>query len=292
MPFMPTAPCLNAAPRAATAAASWCGKATMPNRLLRRLKHGPLGPAVAAVLAMVAMAASGSAQAVPVSPEATVFLPGTTLADRPDLVGKALYDDMLDIRIGHPIAPAAIFAGWQVRQQVVRSDLTGALVFTAQLQWQLNITPARFLVDAVWLDGWGAFATDVDYRTDLDGDRGPSWATRSADGQRLALEFGFPLVSGNLVGDPQEDSRPMIIATDATAFANTGALTVVGRFDDRPDEVFYGRVEGLAVPVRAPVPEPAAWVLMALGIAAMAVFRWSVPGVAKHGAPLPRNSLA
>lgn len=160
-----------------------------------------------------------------------------------------------------------------MRQQVLRSDVTGALVFSTQLIWSYNITPGDFLVDAIWLDGWGDAVTDVDYRTDLSGDRGPSFATRDDDGQRLDLGFGFPLFSGNLTGEPHENSMPIVVATNATAFANTGAFTVVGRFSDRPGEVFVGRIDGLAVPVAAPVPEPAGWGLMALGTAVLAFAR-------------------
>jgi hypothetical protein len=226
-----------------------------------------------AAMALAGMLAAGAAQAVVVVPGETLFLPGTTLSDRPDLAGVDLFNDGLDVRIGHPIWPEGVGAGWQVRQQVVRSEATGALVFSVQLVWDYNITPGDFLVDRLWLDGWGSFATDVDYRTDLSGDRGPSFATRSADGQRLDLAFGFPLVSGNLTGEPHEDSMPITVVTDAKAFTTTGTLTVAGRFSDRPGEVYFGRVDGLAVPMPVPVPEPAVWVTMALGLMALGSLR-------------------
>jgi hypothetical protein len=218
-----------------------------------------------------ALVATPAAQAVPVAPGDSVFLPGTTLADRPDLAGVDLQNDPLLLRVGHPFWPEGMAAGWSVRQQVLRSDVTGALVFSTQLIWSYNITLGDFLVDAIWLDGWGNAVTDVDYRTDLSGDRGPSFATRTDDGQRLDLGFGFPLFSGNLTGEPHEDSMPIVVATSATAFANSGAFTVVGRFSDRPGEVFVGRVDGLAVPVASPVPEPAGWALMTLGTLALAL---------------------
>lgn len=222
-----------------------------------------------AALALFAASALAPAQAVPVAPGASVLLPGTTLAERPDLAGVDLVADSFSVRVGHPLAPLAFGAGWQVRHQVVRSDATGALVMSVQLIWDYNIAPADFLVDAIWLDGWGGFEVDADYRTDLSGDRGPTSATRSDGGDRLELGFAFPLFSGNLMGDVHQDAMPIVVATDATAFDDSGVLTVVGRFSDRPGETFVGRVTGLAAPVAAPVPEPAAWATMALGLAAL-----------------------
>lgn len=224
-------------------------------------------------LTLAILFAAGAAQAVPLAPGDSGFLPGTTLAEWPDLAGQDLFSGTLQVRVPHPFWPEALIASWQVRQQVLRSDTTGALLFSLQLVWQSNITPSDFLVDALWLDGWGAAATDVDYRTDLGGDRGPTFATRSADGQRLDLGFGFPLFSGNQTDDPHENAMPVVVATDAQAFANTGVFTVVGRFSDRPGELFVGRIEGLAVPVAAPVPEPETWGLMALGTVVLALAR-------------------
>ena len=224
-------------------------------------------------LTLAILLAAGAAQAVPLAPGDSSFLPGTTLAERPELAGQDLFSGTLQVRVPHPFWPEALVASWQVRQQVLRSDATGALLFSLQLVWQSNITPGDFLVDALWLDGWGAAATDVDYRTDLSGDRGPNFATRSADGQRLDLGFGFPLFSGNLTDDPHENGMPIVVATDATASANTGVFTVVGRFSDRPGEVFVGRIDGLAVPVAGPVPEPETWGLMALGMGVLALAR-------------------
>jgi hypothetical protein len=252
----------------ALAATAWRVRRIMASALRAAPAH-----VVTVVLAVSLAMAGGGAQAVPVGPGQTVLLPGSTLLDRPDLAGLELHSDPLEVRVGHPIAPDLFFAGWEVRQRVVRSDNTGALMFSFQLLWDRNITPGDFLVDAIWLDGWGTISTDVDYRTDLDGDRGPTWASRSANGQRLDMGFGFPLVSGNLVGDPQEDSLPMAIATDAMDYTTTGALTVVGRFSDRPGEVFVGRVEGLAVPLATAVPEAAPLALMAMGFAAWAMVR-------------------
>lgn len=229
--------------------------------------------ALAAALSLSALLPGRTAQALPLAPGDMVFLPGTTLVDRPDLAGNDVYNGQLQVQVGHPIWPEGFVAGWLVRQQVLRSEATGALVFSTQLLWDRNITPGDFLVDAIWLDGWGSFTLDVDYRTDLSGDRGPSFATRSDDGQRLTLDFGFPLVSGNLTGDPHENSMPWVIATGADAFAASGVLTVVGRFTDRPGEVFVGRIDGLAVPVTAPVPEPAGWALMTLGLLGLGALR-------------------
>jgi hypothetical protein len=226
----------------------------------------------ASLIAAAALAA-GVAQAVPVAPGETVFMPGTTLAERPDLAGTDLLGDQLLVRVGHPLEPSAFQVWWNVRQTVVRSEQTGALVFSTQLLWGGNITPGDFRVDAIWLDGWGASSTDAVYRTDLSGDRGPTWATRSADGQRLEMAFGFPLFIGNLTGDVQEDAMPIQIVTDAPAFATTGALTVVGRFSDVPGETFVGRVVGLAVPVTAPIPEPGTAALMVVGALALAGLR-------------------
>jgi len=219
--------------------------------------------ALSFVAALTALAPA--ARAVTLAPGDSVFVPGTTLAASPELAGTVLTDEDLGYYDFDPAPPTAV--GHHYEGTVILSDATGTLIFAPQLVDPLNITFGDVVLDQMVLTGFGGFETDVTYLTDGDGDRGPTFAERSGDGDALTFTFGFPLTIGNLVQEVQEESYPIVIVTDATAYESTGVATFYGRSELFPGEVLVARIDGIPVPVLAPVPLPAGALLLLSGLA-------------------------
>lgn len=230
-----------------------------------------LAPPLQAVrTAALVLAFPLSAAATPLPPGGATLVTGTTVAADPDLAGSVLNDNL----ILYDFDPAPLFlAGHDVQNRVTRSAATGNLIFGPRFAQPYNITPFDFLIDGFEITGFGDFATDVAYRTDGVGDRGPTFAERSADGDVLRFTFGFPLVLQNLVQEVQETSYFMSIVTDAKAFAPTGRMTIFGRSEEFPGQIVTASIGGIAVPVDAPVPLPAPAALLLAGLGALAALQ-------------------
>lgn len=207
--------------------------------------------------------------AVPVLPGSSEALPGTTLAASPELAGSVIYDDASQY---YDFNPAPLFlAGHRYRDRVVRSDATGNVIIAPRLIDPTNNFPSRVFVDGFSLTGYAGWATDISYRTDLDGDRGPTLVERSADGDELMFTFGFPLLIDYLLGQPQETSLFVNILTDAPTFETTGRATFFGRSEASPGQVLTFSIGGIAVPAAAQIPLPASVTLLIPGLAWSAV---------------------
>lgn len=231
-------------------------------------------------LAALALVASHSAAyAATLAPGDSALLPGTTAAAEPDLAGAVIRDDTQPLRVtgGVPVGvdPDLFPTGFTVQDRVTRSNNTGNLIFGPRLRDSFNINPfaGNFLVDAVEVTGYAGFDVNANYRTDGAGVRGPTFAERSGDGDTLTFTFGFPLFVGNMMGLPQEDSYFFSIETDAEAFDESGTLTVFGRYQDAPGEVFSAQITGIAAPAIAPIPLPAAGLLLLAGLGALGLLR-------------------
>lgn len=213
-----------------------------------------------------------TAMAVTLAPGGSVLLPGTTAAAEPELAGTVVNDDVQQqlAKIGGEDSLLAI--GTSLQNRVVRSDLDGTLIFAPRLLTTFNNTGSDFLVDRFELTGFGDFAVDANYRTDGLGDRGPNAASRSGDGDVMTFDFLFPLFGGNLVQEPQESSYFLSLNTEATAFSLDGRASIFARHLGSPGETFRFDFANIAVPVIAPVPLPASWLLLlgALGITRLA----------------------
>ena len=155
----------------------------------------------------------------------------------------------------------------------MRSDADGTLIFAPRVMTTFNNTGANFLVDSVVLYNFGNFDVDVAYRTDGLGDRGPTTATRSADGNTLTFDYGFPLVGSNLFQNPQEDSFFLSLNTEATAFTLDGHISVFARHLSQPGTTYRFDFTNIAVPAIAPVPLPASAVLLLSGFGLIAGMR-------------------
>lgn len=193
------------------------------------------------------------------APGASAFLPGTSLSATPALNGSVVYTNSLAYDLDPSIA---FIAGHdEVANQVIRSNLADSLIFALQLLGPINITVDDVLVDSISLNGYAGWQTDIHYRSDAAGDRGPSFVERSADGENLLFTFGFPLFLGNLTLETHEESFPIEILTNADAFETSGRATIRGRTvaGNTPLQVSIG---GLAVPTVVPLPA-SCWLFLA-----------------------------
>jgi len=230
------------------------------------MKHLFKTSLMAGALGLAASLAHGAT----LDPGGSTIVTSTSVAEAPQLAGTVQNDNMLTtplVRIPDP--DSIFFVGFDIQNRVSRSNDIGTMIFGPRIRFRANVTGGNFLIDTLRLDGYGDFATDVAYRSDGLGDVGPTFATRSADGETLTFDFGFPIVVGNLVGSVIQESRFLSIETEATAFTNTGRATIFGRHVDYPGQTFRLDYTGLAVPAVAPVPVPASVLLMLSGIGAM-----------------------
>ena len=218
--------------------------------------------------ACLALAPALPAGAVVLVPGEQTQLTGTSVAERPELAGTVLADELRPFSIG--LTGGDVITG-QIQDRVVRSD-AGTLDFYLRVQNDassdrpLGVGPGGgcapagseacyALVFAFANDGPG-FTYDVDFRTDgLGADA--SAGVLAAQGFFI---FDLPALA------PGESSSFYFVHTDATAFEpgiNNGLLV-------------NGAGEGLAAgaefshfqPVRA-VPLPAAWLLFGAGLAGL-----------------------
>lgn len=193
------------------------------------------------------------------------LLSGTTLIAEPDLAGSELLNDTQS-DLQYTFFPSNFFGG-TARNRVVRSTNTGNLIFTPRFESPFNITFNDFLVDRIELFGFGDFTTDVNYRTDSLGDRGPNMATRSADGDSLTFDFLFPLVVGNLAAEPHETSRFLSIETNANHYNLNGRMLVHGRHPELVSGTFTLSYLNIAVPTNInQVSEPNFGLLLFAGL--------------------------
>lgn len=206
----------------------------------------------------------------------TAFLPGTTAAMEPELAGVVISDNSIYDSIV-PGGNNLFQVGIDVTNRVTRSNVNNSLIFAPRLVPTLNNTTGNFLVDQVVIAGFSDFVLDVNYRSDGLGDRGPNTATRSADGNELSFDFLFPLSVANLFANPQEQSYFLSINSNATAYTNTGSMSIFGRHIDYPGETFEFTYAGLAVPVNEPVAvsEPPLTALFVIFLSCLMVIRRS-----------------
>lgn len=213
------------------------------------------------------------AMAVPLLPGNSVLLPGTTAAARPELAGTIVFDDV-DTQLN--VLNQLTFAGYSYQNRVVRSDVTNTAIISPRLRDSFNVSFNDLFLDGFSVTGYAGWATDVDYRTDTLGDRGPTFVERSADGDVLTFTFGFPLISGNLFAEPHEESFFIDILTDAPSFALTGTATLDHRNLSWPGGGFTTQYTGIAVPSAAgaiPAVAPLSLLVAGLGGLLMAACR-------------------
>lgn len=201
------------------------------------------------------------AAAVPLGFGQTVMLNGTTSAMQPELAGPIINDDVqTDFLV---VGNNNLFQiGTSLQNRVQRSAVDGTMIFGPRLSTIFNNTSGNFLVDRLELYNFGGYDVDANYRTDGVGDRGPTRASRSADGDTLTFNYDFPLVGSNLFQNPQEDSYFLSLKTNATSYSLDGRISVFARHVDFPNQTFRFDFGNIAVPDMAPVPVPASLVML------------------------------
>lgn len=224
-------------------------------------------------IAVTAYFSAVEASALVIMPGESAMLPAVTGATNPELVGTLLNDtsqtadfEPLDI----------FFAMYTYRDRVVRSDVGGATIIAPQLDTIGNNTGTVYFVDELMLSGYAGFQTDVSYRTDASGDRGPTRVERSIDGNDLHFIFEFPLILGTLTSQPQQSSFPINILTDANSFEATGTASIFARNDTDVSDTFSFALTNVSAPARVDfpigpnpptgVPTPPAFVLWLSGL--------------------------
>ncbi|XDA98403.1 PEP-CTERM sorting domain-containing protein [Sulfitobacter sp. LCG007] len=231
------------------------------------------------VLAFASGLAVADADAATLAPGDTILMNGSTAASHPELGGVVQQDQMLvtnEQQVPPEAAPFFNFADFNVQNRVVRSDADGTMIFAPRIMFSRNVTPYPLLVNRVDIWGFGDFEIDATYRTDGLGDRGPTNGSRSAGGDMLSFDFGFPLFINNSFVGPQEESYFFSLKTDATKFENTGRLSIFATAlgDPVPGREYRFDVGGLAVPTAvAVVPVPASLPLLAIALCWMGLCR-------------------
>jgi hypothetical protein len=160
---------------------------------------------------------SSPARAEVLFPGARVALFGTKSAWRAELPGVVKYDRVKEFKIME--GEEVVYEG-KIQIRVVRSNLTGRLHF----YYRIRDTVPGGAGAIIGLDGidFADWSTDVDYRLDGLGTKGPPWALRSPEpGSVVRFSFSAnPIFAG-------EDSRFCFIMTDAEEYAEGGTVTII-----------------------------------------------------------------
>ena len=169
------------------------------------------------VFVLALLAISPTAWAVPLAPSAPVLIAGTTHADRPELAGEVIRDELSAFEI-RDAQGGLVFQG-TIQQRVVRSNLDGTLDFYYRIRETDFAVSGSLRV--VRTHGFASWTTDVDFRLDGQGDIGPASASRSADGDQVTFHFNPELKTG-------EESFFLLVKTNSVSMGETGLTILVG----------------------------------------------------------------
>lgn len=238
--------------------------------------------AFAAAFAVHAIASS--AMAATLLPGGVINPVGTTVADPIHGGGQVVLNDNL---LGFAIDPSPTTpftdVGGNLQNRVTRLP-SGFLNFAPRIRDTYNIDGGIFAIVGMQLTGYAGFSTELEYRTDADGDKGPTSASRSADGDTITLRYSDPLRVDSIAPGLQEESYFPSIVTDAQSFDYSGTATIFGFvLDDddydpnlgvnQPGTLYSVTIDGVAAPTVAAVPLPSSVLLMLAGLGGLAVAR-------------------
>ena len=217
--------------------------------------------------AALSLGMSAAAQAVPLNKtfaaEAflVTMLTGTTSAARPELAGTVLEDDVQSFSYGS--------VSGTVQSRVVRETVSGTLDFYWRVQVDAESlgTVPEFMVR----DFGYSHLNDADFRIDGLGASFPFAALvfNPAAAPSGVIDFVMgPPVQAGAPGDANAGSLFVFLRTSATDYAKTAVYVVGNPFTG--DQAAFNLTFA-----PAPVPEPASWLLMGLGLAALG---WTAQG--------------
>ena len=195
----------------------------------------------AALMAAAAFAPAVHAASLP--PGGFAMLSGTTAAARPELGGLVLADTLrpFSIDLGGGLSITGT-----LQDRVQRSTIDGTLDFYFRI---MNDAASHGPIILAGRSNFGAWTTDVDWRSDGLGVDGPSFGFRNPGGTEVQFGF-FPAFV-----DPGEDSRFFFIKTDATLFSASGSayLTGLSLTGGKGASTVLTTYQPMAVPVPAAV---------------------------------------
>ena len=179
-----------------------------------------------------------------VSRGTTVNLTGTTAATRPELAGVVVGDKILPFEIKSSAGEVILRGSYHSR--VVRSNLTGELIFSGRIRDTSNPPGIAGWVTNARMEGFGFVDTDVDYRIDGSGTIPANRVIRSAVGDTLQFSIGNGLLN------PPNESRSFFILTKAENFNAAGTVTLFGS-NDFGGNSFQVVLSGVFVPEKPPL---------------------------------------
>lgn len=172
------------------------------------------------------------------------MLSGVTSATDPETTGDVLAEKSLPFEIKDSLGQV-IFTG-VYESTVVRSSVTGTLVFFGRVGETANPPDTFGWATHVRLGGFGWVDTDVEGRTDGDGTVRAAQAGRTAMGDQITFRLGAGLLQ------PPDESLAFYILTPAVAFTETGNITVFGS-NDFGGTSFSAEMDGAFAPVELPL---------------------------------------
>ncbi|MDP0489481.1 MAG: hypothetical protein Q7Q71_00350 [Verrucomicrobiota bacterium JB023] len=174
-----------------------------------------------ALIAFLGLASGGLA--VPVARGTSESLGESSLATNPELAGLIVADQLIPFEIKNGLGEVMLTGRYQSR--VIRSDLTGQLIFVGQIRDTSNPDSQFGWVTNLAMEGFGFVDTDCLSRVDASGDKIASRVTRNAAGDRL----NFTISTGFL--EPPEETYPFLVITQAREFTSDGQVTIYASND-------------------------------------------------------------
>jgi hypothetical protein len=175
-----------------------------------------IGAGMRALCVALAMATSNGF-AISLLPGREISPIGTTLSAHPELAGMAIANVNRPFSI--PDGSGRVVSGY-LQDRVVRSTETGTLIFSQRVV--LDVTSSGTKSVAEWVrNAMTSVTTNVDYRTDGEGNMGASSVQRSNTGSNVRFKMPRLIARG-------QSTRFHEIVTNATNYAATGQTTLSG----------------------------------------------------------------